>query len=134
MDLKINLSIDVTDKMLQAVELLTGGNSETPKMEKMPPSKSEKTTRKSTPQKEEPKKKEVAAAPKKAEKTAPKKEEVKAPSKEDLRKIAVQAIQKDKGAVKKMLESHFPDSEKITMIPEGRRAEAVELLNQIIAA
>ncbi len=136
MNFTVNLKIDVTDKVLQAVKLLTGENSETPKVEKTttPDKKEEKAPQKSAPKKEEPKKKEVTAAPKKAEKTTPKKEEESAPSKEDLRKIAVQAIQKDRPAVQEMLQKHFPGTEKITKIPEEGRAEAIELLNQIIAA
>lgn len=147
---EIKLSIDVSDKTVKVIEMLAGSFkisqeeqankpvNETPEKKADEVKKPSRTIKAAEGVKKSPEKtakqapKEEAKEEPKVESTATATAEV--PTKEELRKIAVQAIQKNKAAVIAMKNEHFPDADKITSIEEGERAQAIELLNAIIAA
>lgn len=135
-EIKVNLNLDVTDRVLRVAKLLSAKQTEEahPEPEKKSVTKGETTTKEvvqkgpKRTEKEEPKKTEKEA---KADKAT---EEKKPVSLEELRKVAVRAVRKNGEAVKILLKEHFPESSKITAIPEEKREEALELLKNIIAA
>lgn len=152
---EIKLSIDVSDKTVQVIQMLAGSFKIS--QEEQANKSVNETLEKKADEVKKPSRtikaaEEVKKAPEKTAEQAPKEEakeepkvestatvttattEAPIPTKEELRKIAVQAIQKDKAAVIAMKNAHFPNAEKITSIEEGERAQAIELLNAIIAA
>ena len=139
---EIKIKIDVTDKTVEVIKMLSSAfvpvtavneltvEKEEPKQEAAPEPE-EKTTTTRKPRNTTTENKEEAPKEEKKPEVA-KTDDSDIPTKEELRKIAVQAIQKNRQKVVDLKEKHWPDAPKITSVPEADRAMAVKLLNEII--